>query len=320
MKKKKYLVTGASGFIGSAIVNSLIEADQKVICIDNNSRGKKSRLSKFKKKINFYKIDIRDRAKIIKVSKGVDAIIHLAFINGTEFFYTKPDQVLDVGVKGMLNVIDACKINNIKEIFVASSSEVYQSPKIIPTPEEVELVVPNVFNPRYSYGAGKLISEVIAINNKKFFDRVVVFRPHNVYGPDMGSEHVIPQITNKILKKIKKNGKSKKLEIELIGNGKEIRAFNYIDDFCDAFMKILSKGSKLQIYNIGTNQETNIKTLANTIAKYFKVKLKLKLVDGHKGGTKKRCPNISKIQKLGYKPKISLKTGLSKTISWYLKN
>ena len=148
MKKKKYLVTGASGFIGSAIVSSLIKAKQEVICIDNNSRGKKSRLLKFKKKIKFYKIDIRDKAKIIKVSKGVDAIIHLAFINGTKFFYEKPDQVLDVGIKGMLNVIDACKENNIKEIFVASSSEVYQSPKKIPTPEDVELIVPDVFNPR----------------------------------------------------------------------------------------------------------------------------------------------------------------------------
>ena len=320
MEKRKYLVTGASGFIGSAIVNSLIKAKQEVICVDNNSRGKKSRLSKFKKKIKFYKIDIRDKAKIVKVSKGVDAIIHLAFINGTKFFYEKPDQVLDVGIKGMLNVIDACKENNIKEIFVASSSEVYQSPKEIPTPEEVELIVPDVFNPRYSYGAGKLISEVIAINNKKFFKKVVIFRPHNVYGPDMGSEHVIPQLTNKIIKKIKQSGKSKKIKIDLIGNGKEKRAFNYIDDFCDAFMKILSKGSKFQIYNIGTNQETNIKKLANMIRKYFGVKLNLNFIAGHRGGTKRRCPNISKIKKLGYKPQISLENGLNKTINWYFKN
>ena len=110
----------------------------------------------------------------------------------------------------MLNVIDACKKNNIKELIVASSSEVYQSPKIIPTPEEVPLVVPDVLNPRYSYGAGKLISEVIAFNNKKFFEKVIIFRPHNVYGPDMGMEHVIPQLTNKILEEVKKNGKSKK--------------------------------------------------------------------------------------------------------------
>ena len=69
----------------------------------------------------------------------MNSVIHLAFINGTKFFYEKPDEVLDVGVKGMLNVIDACKKNNIKELIVASSSEVYQSPKIIPTPEEVHL-------------------------------------------------------------------------------------------------------------------------------------------------------------------------------------
>ena len=320
MKKKKYLVTGASGFIGSAIVSSLIKAGHKVICIDNNSRGKESRLYRFKKKINFYKLDIRDKAKVIKVSKGVDSVIHLAFINGTKFFYEKPDEVLDVGVKGMLNVIDACKKNNIKELIVASSSEVYQSPKIIPTPEEVPLVVPDVLNPRYSYGAGKLISEVIAINNKKFFEKVIIFRPHNVYGPDMGMEHVIPQLTNKILEEVKKNGKSKKINIELIGNGNEIRAFNFIDDFCEGFMKVISKGSKYQIYNIGTNKETNIKNLVFMIAKYLNVKLKINFVKGHKGGTKRRCPNISKIQKLGYKPKVTLKEGLKKTVSWYLKN
>ena len=315
--KKKYLVTGASGFIGSAIVNSLVKLNQEVICIDNNSRGKKSRLSKIKNKVKFFKVDIRDKAKIIKISKKVDSVIHLAFINGTKFFYEKPDEVLDVGIKGMLNVLDACKENNIKEIFVASSSEVYQSPKIIPTPENVELIVPDVFNPRYSYGAGKLISEVIAINNKKFFKRVVIFRPHNVYGPDMGLEHVIPQLTNKILKNIKKFGNSKKINIELIGNGSEKRAFNYIDDFCDAFMRILQKGSKNEIYNIGTNEETNIKKVANMIAKNLDVELKIKFIKGHKGATKRRCPDITKIKKLGYKPKIPLSKGLKKTVNWY---
>ena len=82
-------MTGASGFIGSAIVSSLIKAGHKVICIDNNSRGKESRLYKLKNKIKFYKLDIRDKAKVIKVSKGVDSVIHLAFINGTKSSFTK---------------------------------------------------------------------------------------------------------------------------------------------------------------------------------------------------------------------------------------
>ena len=84
-------------------------------------------------------------------------------------------------------------------------------------------------------------------------------------------------------------------------------------------MKVISKGSKYQIYNIGTNKETNIKNLVFMIAKYLKVKLKINFVKGHIGGTKRRCPNISKIQKLGYKPKVTLKEGLKKTVSWYLK-
>ena len=77
---------------------------------------------------------------------------------------------------------------------LASSSEVYQTPPQIPTDEDAPLAVPDALNPRYSYGAGKLISEVMAINfGRKFFERVLIFRPHNVYGPDMGFEHVIPQ-------------------------------------------------------------------------------------------------------------------------------
>ena len=102
--------------------------------------------------------------------------------------------MLDVGVRGMINVIDACRKHGIGRLVLASSSEVYQTPPHIPTDESAPLVVPDVHNPRYSYGAGKLISEVMAINfGRKYFERVLIFRPHNVYGPDMGWEHVIPQ-------------------------------------------------------------------------------------------------------------------------------
>ena len=83
-------------------------------------------------------------------------------------FISKPELVLDIGVKGMINVLEACKKNNIKELILASSSEVYQIPKKIPTNENVIMKIPDVFNPRYSYAAGKIISEVLAINNLKF--------------------------------------------------------------------------------------------------------------------------------------------------------
>ena len=120
--------------------------------------------------------------------------MHAAFVNGTQFFYSMPQLVLDVGIRGMLNVLDACLAHDVPELFVASSSEVYQTPPRIPTDESVPFSIPDPMNPRYSYAAGKITSEMLAINYARtHFQRMVIFRPHNVYGPDMGWEHVIPQ-------------------------------------------------------------------------------------------------------------------------------
>ena len=92
---------------------------------------------------------------------------------------------------------------DVRTLVLASSSEVYQTPPKVPTDESVPMVVPDPHNPRLSYGAGKIISEVMAINyGRKFFDRVLIFRPHNVYGPDMGFEHVIPQFALRMKKAI----------------------------------------------------------------------------------------------------------------------
>ena len=107
-------------------------------------------------------------------------------------------------MKGLLNVLDGCIKYKIKELYLASSSEVYQTPRKIPTSENEMLKVPDVYNPRYSYGTGKILTEVMGINyGRKFFKKLIIFRPHNVYGPDMGNEHVIPEFIKR-MKNIKK--------------------------------------------------------------------------------------------------------------------
>ena len=124
----------------------------------------------------------------------------------------------------MVNVIDACRTQGVGTLVLASSSEVYQTPPHIPTAEDAPLVVPDVNNPRYSYGAGKLISEVMAINyGRKFFERVLIFRPHNVYGPDMGWEHVIPQFALR-LNKLAQAQAAGPLRFEIQGSGSETRS------------------------------------------------------------------------------------------------
>ena len=311
MNKKTYLVTGGTGFIGSNIAKRLVEKNKNVIIFDNNTRGSIQKIYNIRKKIKFIKGDIRNKNALLKASKKADAIIHLAYINGTKYFYSKPELVLDVAVKGLVNIFDVCKENKITELYLASSSEVYQTPNKIPTKENEMLKIPDVLNPRYSYGGGKILTELMGINfGINFFKKLIIFRPHNVYGPKMGNEHVIPEFINKIKK-------TKKKYFFIEGTGKEVRSFIYIDDFVDAFMLLIQKGKHLNIYNIGTKEKINIRELAKLIAKILSKKILIKYKPLKKGSTKIRVPDNSKIKFLGFRKKISLLKGIKKTILTY---
>ena len=313
-------MTGGTGFIGSALVKKLVEQGNSVTVLDNGIRGAANRLSSVKSKIKLIQADIRDKESVEKVCKGMDSVIHLAYINGTEYFYQKPELVLEVGVKGMMNVIDACIKNNIKELILASSSEVYQQPSKIPTDETAPLIVPDPLNPRYSYGGGKIISELLTLNyGRKHFDRVLIFRPHNVYGPDMGFEHVLPQFILRMKELAQKQPKGV-IEFPIQGDGTETRSFIFIDDFVDGLSKVIENGQHMNIYHIGTMEEKSIAQVANIVADHFNRKIKIKKGLLTKGSTKRRCPDISKIKKLGFSPKISFEAGIKKTADWYIKN
>ena len=302
--KKTFLVTGGTGFIGSSICELLVKKKYKVKIFDNNSRGSLKGIKKIKKKITFIKGDIRNKKDLKKAIKNTDAVVHLAYINGTKYFYSKPDLVLDIAVKGIINVIDLCIENKIKELYLASSSEVYQTPNKIPTDESESLKIPNILNPRYSYGGGKILTELMGINyGKKFFKKLIIFRPHNVFGPNMGQEHVIPEFISRF-----KSLKGRKFKIQ--GTGNEIRSFIYIKDFIRAFDLVLTKGRHLNIYNIGTNERIKIKNLAYKMSNIFKKKINLYKTSLTKGSTKIRVPNIKKIKKLGFKPVYSLDKAL----------
>lgn len=314
---KKYLVTGGTGFLGAALVRRLVQEGHTVRVLDNNSRGAVRKLGDAANHIELIEGDIRDANIVSKAVKGVESVCHLAFINGTEFFYSKPDLVLDVGVKGMVNVIDACLEHKVGELIVASSSEVYHHPPIIPTPEAVPLIIPDPHNPRYSYAAGKLISEIMALNyGRTHFERVVIFRPHNVYGADMGFEHVIPQFIMR-MKQAVETSTTNPLPFQIQGTGEETRAFVYIDDFTDGLMLAIEKGEHLGIYHIGTQDEKSIAEVARLVGAYFGRELELIAGELQKGGTPRRCPDISKLQQIGYQPKVSLQEGISKTAQWY---
>jgi UDP-glucose 4-epimerase len=315
---KKVLVTGGTGFIGSALVKRLVDDGYSVTILDNNSRGNIDKLGKYVHEIKFIHADVRDYQNMEIVSQGMEAIFHLAFVNGTKYFYTKPQEILEIGIKGAINTLDAAIKNNVNEYVLVSSSEIYQQPTVIPTPETERGIIPDISNPRYSYGGSKLISELMTMHYaKKFGFRSIIVRPHNVFGPNMGYEHVIPDFFMK-MKAASNNFKHPNITIEIQGSGKETRAFDYIDDFISGMMTCYIKGKDNEIYHIGNDkEEIAIIDLLHKMAGLLNLKVNVKHGEITRGSATRRCPNINKLRSLGFEPRVSLDEGLIKTLEWY---
>lgn len=321
------LVTGGAGFIGAALVKRLVEKGAQVRVLDSEFRGNRRRLDKYGNRIEFWDADIRNVSDVYAAMRDVDEVWHLAAINGTANFYDKPDQVLDVGIKGILNVIDAARhqgLRSERRLFVMSSSEVYGQPFQIPTPEEVPLTIKDVTNPRYSYAGSKIITEQLALfSTHNAFSNVVVVRPHNIYGPDMGYSHVIPELIcrARLLIEQQKDNPPPWYGLSVHGTGTESRSFCYIDDCIDALMLLRTKGQHKNIYNVGRRDSYSIKRLVSVLSFALEKQLKC-LPTGNlaQGSPKARCPDISKLEALGYVSRVSLPEGVKKTVEWYLNN
>ena len=320
MPGKKYLVTGGTGFIGSALVHSLLKDGHTVRTLDNNLRGTPERLKDIADQIEMIEADVRDARRVADALKGMDAVCHLAYVNGTQFFYERPELVLDIAVRGMINVIDGCIDAGVKELILASSSEAYQTPPSIPTDESVPLCVPDPLNPRYSYGGGKIISELMALNyGRQFFERVLIFRPHNVYGPDMGWEHVIPQFAVR-MHGLCMSSSDPLIRFPIQGTGRETRSFVYIDDFTAGLRIVMDRGEHRGIYHIGTMNEFTMREVAEEVARCFGREIEVVPGELAEGGTLRRCPDTARITKLGYDPKMTFPQGVRKTVDWYIRN
>ena len=160
----------------------------------------------------------------------------------------------------------------------------------------------------------------MAINyGRTHFDRVVIFRPHNVYGPDMGWEHVLPQFVLRMKAQCAGHA-APSIDFPIQGSGAERRSFIFIDDFTDGLMKVAEQGQHLGIYHIGTEEEVAIADVAGLVGSFYGRDVKIVPGNLQKGGTLRRCPDISKLKRMGFAPKIPLRTGVPLLADWYDKN
>lgn len=312
-----FLVTGGAGFIGAALVKRLAKDGHAVRVLDKGSWRSAHRLAEVMDGIDYIEADVRCAEAVFRAARGVESIIHLAAVTGDGPSRRRPAVVLDVGVRGMLTVLDACRRVGVGELFVASSPEVYQTPPAGPADETAPLVIPDVLNPRHSYAGSKAIAELMAFNyGRKDFDRVVVFRPHNVYGPDMGCQHVIARLIERAVTAIRATPAGP-VPFPVPGGDRQTRAFTHIDDVVDALAVLIDRGRHMNVYHIGNPEESTLAEVARKVVAILGREADTLSGETLSGATERRCPDISKLRALGFDPHVSLDAGLPGVVSWY---
>jgi UDP-glucose 4-epimerase len=304
ISNKKILVTGGAGFIGSHLVDKLIEKKYTIIIIDNLSKGKEKNLNP---KAKFYKIDIQDKkvSEIFEKEKPEIVFHYAAQINASDFNSNLKKDV-EINVLGTLNILESCRRNKVKKIIFASSSAVYGEAGILPTPENY------LGQPIYPYGINKLVGErYLNFYKAKYNIPFICFRFSNVYGPRQNYKEgggVIAVFLNKFI-----SGK----QPIIYGDGNQTRDFIFVEDVIKTNILVLEK-EKEGIFNIGTTKNININNLFRKIRKITKSNLKekhnLKIINYPKNS----CLDCSKAKnEIGWEFSIDLEEGLKKTAKWF---
>lgn len=314
---KKVLITGADGFIGSHLTESLLEKGYEVKAFTMyNSFNTWGWLDSFPKEkldqIEIFSGDVRDPNGVKEAMKGVDGVFHLAALIAIPFSYHSPDSYVDTNIKGTLNVLQAARTLETERVLITSTSEVYGTAQYVPIDEK------HPFQGQSPYSATKIGADRLAESFYRSFNLPVsIVRPFNTYGPRQSARAVIPTIITQLL--------SGQEELKL-GSLTPTRDFNYVKDTAAGFIAIAESDKTIgEEINIATQQEISIGDLANEIIAQINPKAKIICDEQRLRPEKSEVNRLlgcnEKIKRLtNWEPKYTFAQGIEETIEWIRNN
>lgn len=313
----KILVTGADGFIGSHVVETLVKSGHEVRAFvlynSFNSWGWLDDSDKsVRESIDVFAGDIRDPHGVDNAVSGQDVILNLAALIAIPYSYHSPDTYIDTNIKGTLNILQAARRHEVSRVIQTSTSEVYGTAQYIPIDEKHPL------HPQSPYAASKVGADQLALSFHASFNTPVgVLRPFNTYGPRQSARAVIPTIISQLA-----TGREVKL-----GSLSPTRDFSFVQDTANGFLAAATSDAIVgQTVNLGSGFEISIQETAETIAKLMNVNLKLandeQRVRPESSEVERLHASIQKAKEvLGWQPQLKglegFKVGLKQTIDWF---
>jgi dTDP-glucose 4,6-dehydratase len=309
--QKVVLVTGAGGFIGSHLVEALLERGATVRAfVHYNSRNDLGFLSDVQREGNRLSIisgDIHDLETVRRVTAGANVVFHLAALVGIPYSYQHPHQVVEVNTIGTLNILTASRECQVERLVHTSTSEVYGTALKVPISEE------HPKQPQSPYSATKIAADALALSFHLSFDLpVAICRPFNTFGPRQSDRAIIPTLISQALER----------DTIVVGSLTPTRDFTFVSDTVEGFIQIAESDACIgEEVNLGTGKEIAIGDLLNRIVALVGRDLRITQAEERKRPTssevQRLCSDNTKVRRLaGWTPRVSLDEGLQRTIAW----